>query len=83
MSNNPLATGVFQGGDFGFGHEDIISANSSNGISHILFDSRDFGSGQIEGNTSVDNFNASTVPEPATLIALGGLALLAFRRRSK
>ncbi|MGI8923401.1 MAG: PEP-CTERM sorting domain-containing protein [Fimbriimonadales bacterium] len=82
MDNNVLATSVFSGGGFEFNHTDIISANSGNGISHILFDSQEFGGGQIEGNTSVDNFEAEVVPEPASLIVLAaGLAFLAKRRR--
>jgi hypothetical protein len=90
MSNNLLNSGVFSGGDFGFGHEDIISATSANGISRFVLDSSAFGSVQVSGNTSVDNFVASTdnfnaIPEPSTLLllgsGLGGLALAAWRRK--
>ncbi len=82
MSSNVLATADFQGGDFGFGHEDIISATSSNGIGGFTITSTPFGGGQISGNTSVDNFEANPVPEPATLMAIAaGLAALRLRRR--
>ena len=82
MSNNVLATSDFTSGPGGFTHSDIISAVSGNGISHVLFDSTPFGGGQIEGNTSVDNFEANVVPEPATLAVVAlGIGVLALRRR--
>ncbi|MBS1721440.1 MAG: PEP-CTERM sorting domain-containing protein [Armatimonadetes bacterium] len=77
-----ISTFVYSGGDFGFGHEDIVSGDSTVGIKHVLFDSTEFGGSQVEGNTSVDTFHARVVPEPATMIALGaGLVALARRRR--
>lgn len=48
-----------------------------------MFDSTQFGGGQISGNTSVDNFVARVVPEPSTFAALGGLGLLVLLRRKK
>lgn len=82
LNSKLLATGVFSGGDFGFGHEDILSATSSNGIKSIVFDSTQYGGGQIEGNTSVDNFIGTVIPEPSTIGALvAGLAFLTVRRR--
>lgn len=82
MSNNVLATQVFSGGDFPLDHADVISANSANGISHFTMDSTAFGGGQIEGNTSVDNFEATVVPEPGTVaVVVLGLGALALRRR--
>jgi hypothetical protein len=81
MSNNVLASSVFSGGDFGFGHEDIITAVSSNGIGGFSITATN-GVDQIEGNTSVDNFSARAVPEPATIAVLGlGVAALLRRRR--
>lgn len=68
-------------GDFGFGHEDIIQASSPHGIGKIVFDSSAYGGGQIEGNTSVDNFSADIVPAPGALGLLAGAGLLAARRR--
>ena len=82
LSNNVLASGAFSGGGFDFDHSDILSATSSNGIKEIVFDSTAFGGGSIEGNTSVDNFQGTVIPEPATFGALMiGLAGLAIRRR--
>ena len=88
LSNNLLATGVFSGGDFGFGHEDVISAVSANGIGSIVFDSSSFGNGQISGNTSVDNFlaNVAAVPEPASMLAWGliaGVGAVGYRLRKR
>jgi len=81
MSNNVLASATFSGGDFGFGHEDIISALSGNGIGGFRILATD-GVSQIEGNTSVDDFSARAVPEPATIAVLGlGTAALLRRRR--
>jgi hypothetical protein len=73
-SNNLLSTGTFSGGNFGFSFSDIISATSNNGIEKIVFDSTSFGRGQINGNTAVGNFVATTgqsTPEPASFLALG------------
>jgi hypothetical protein len=82
MSNAVLATSVFSGGGFDFDHADIISANSANGISHFTIDTTEFGGGQVEGNTSVDNFEVNVVPEPATIaVVVFGLGALALRRR--
>jgi hypothetical protein len=82
MSSNVLATAVFSGGDFGFGHEDIITAFSTNGIGGFSITATD-GQSQIEGNTSVDNFRAEAVPEPATIAVLGLGAAALLRRRRK
>jgi hypothetical protein len=82
MSNNVLAQQVFSGGGFDFDHADVISANSANGISHFTIDSTQFGGGQVEGNTSVDNFEVNVVPEPGTIAVIAlGLGALALRRR--
>jgi hypothetical protein len=82
LSNNVLASGVFSGGGFDFDHSSILSATSSNGIKKIVFDSTQYGGGQIEGNTSVDNFSGTIIPEPGTIGAfVVGLAALAVRRR--
>jgi hypothetical protein len=82
-----LFTGFFTGGDFGFGHESVVTARSLAGIGSIVFDSRPFTTLQISGNTSVDDFEAETtdaVPEPGTLTLLGlGLAVLGVRQRRK
>ena len=83
MNDNVLASGTFAGGGFDFDHADIISADSNNGIRRILFDSRPYGGGQIEGNTSVDNFFA-IIPAPGALFVLGlGGALAGSRRRRR
>ena len=76
-----ISTFVYANGDFGFGHEDIVSGDSTVGIKHVLFDSTQFGGGQIEGNTSVDEFHARVVPEPCTMLALAGAAAFLARRR--
>lgn len=69
------------GGGYDFDHKDIVSALSGNGIGKITFDSTPYGGGQIEGNTSIDNINADTVPAPgaAAMIVVAGLG--AGRRR--
>lgn len=82
MGGNALGSAVFSGGGFEFDHKDRIDVVSGNGIGKIVFDSTQYGNGQIEGNTSVDNFRADPVPEPATLAALAvGIAAMARRRR--
>lgn len=81
MSNNVLGSFTYMGGDFGFDHADIVSATSNNGISHVLFDTTAYGGGQVEGNTSVDNFEVDVVPEPASFALLGLGAALLLRRR--
>jgi hypothetical protein len=50
------------GGDFSFDHADRIEAFGA-GIGKIVFDSSAYGGGQIEGNTSVDNFVAEVIDE--------------------
>ncbi len=82
MDDNVLATGTFSGGGFDFDHADIISADSTNGIRRILFDSSPYGGESVEGGTSVDNFHA-IVPAPGALFVLGLGALAGSRRRRR
>jgi hypothetical protein len=88
MSDALLGSAVFSGGSFGFDHADIFSISSTNGISRFVLDSSAYGAGQVSGNTSVDNFSATTstsVPEPGTLalLGIGLLGMGAARRRKK
>jgi MYXO-CTERM domain-containing protein len=81
LNNNVVGSLIgVSGGGFDFDHSDIVSANSNNGISKIVFDSSAYGGGQIEGNTSVDNFVAN-VPTPGAAGLLGLAGLAAGRRR--
>jgi hypothetical protein len=88
MSNTLIASGTFSGGDFGFGHEDIISASSSNGISRFEIDSSAHDGTQVSGNTSVDDFIANqgvAVPDPAFslfLLGTGLIGLLGLKRKA-
>jgi hypothetical protein len=74
------------GGNFPLDHTQVLSVGSMVGLSRIEFDSAPHGGGQIEGNTSIDDFsvNVAGVPEPASMIAIGaGVAALLARRRKK
>ncbi len=82
MSNNVLISSVYSGGSFPLLHDSLISTTSSNGISGWDMVATN-GTSQIEGNTSVDNFRAEGVPEPATMAALGLGAIALIRRRRK
>jgi hypothetical protein len=59
------------------------STTSTNGISAFWF--IPIGSGQVEGNTSIDNVVVSAIPEPSTalLLAFGLVGIAAGRRRSR
>jgi hypothetical protein len=72
------------GGNFPLDHTQVLNVASIAGLSRIEFDSTPHGGGQIEGNTSIDDFTVNVVPEPASLLAIGsGLAALLARRRKK
>lgn len=78
MSGNSLGTLNVPGtGGFDFDHIDVYSASSNNGVSRIVL----VGSGQVSGNTSIDNVSV-TVPAPGALalLGLGGLATARRRR---
>jgi hypothetical protein len=82
LSGNTVGSLIgVSGGGFDFDHKDIVSAVSNNGIGGFTMDSTPYGGGQIEGNTSVDNFSADVVPAPGACGLLAGAGLLAARRR--
>ena len=81
MDDAVVATDTFSGGGFDFDHVDILSGATGNGVSRFVFDSTPYGSGNIEGNTSIDNIRVDLIPEPTTAVCFGLLAFAAIRRR--
>ncbi|MHC4826430.1 MAG: hypothetical protein ACYTEY_07730, partial [Planctomycetota bacterium] len=62
VDSNVLSVGIYWGGAIPMDHADIVSADSENGISRVVFDTTAYGGEQIEGNTSIDNVVVTACP---------------------
>ena len=61
VSNNVLSSATYVNGGFDFDHADIVSADSTNGISRVEFNCTPYGH-DVEGWTSIDNVLVTTCP---------------------